>query len=100
MIGRSFVPEEDRAGSAPVVILGHRLWQSRFGGDPGVVGRTISLDNHRYTVVGVLPAGFHLDGKSCTTFGERPRRSRTHSSKCPAEDRIKLCSPSTLLREN
>jgi predicted permease len=60
MIGRSFVPEEDRAGSAPVVILGHRLWQSRFGGDPGVLGRTISLDNQRYTVVGVLPAGFHL----------------------------------------
>jgi len=58
--GRSFVPEEDRAGSAPVVILGHRLWQSRFGGDPGVVGRTIALDNRRYTVVGVLPAGFQL----------------------------------------
>jgi putative ABC transport system permease protein len=58
--GRSFVPEEDRAGNAPVVILGHRLWQSRFGGDPGVVGRSISLDNQRYTVVGVLPAGMQL----------------------------------------
>ena len=58
--GRSFVPEEDRAGSAPVVILGHRLWQGRFGGDPSVVGRTITLDNQRYTVVGVLPAGFQL----------------------------------------
>jgi putative ABC transport system permease protein len=58
--GRSFVPEEDRAGSAPVVILGHRLWLSRFGGDPRVVGRTIALDNQRYTVVGVLPVGFQL----------------------------------------
>jgi putative ABC transport system permease protein len=58
--GRFFLPEEDRAGSAPVVILGHRLWQSRFGGDPQVVGRTITLDNQRYTVVGVLHAGFHL----------------------------------------
>jgi predicted permease len=58
--GRLFMPEEDRAGSAPVVILGHRLWQSRFGGDPRVVGRTIALDNQRYTVVGVLPAGFQL----------------------------------------
>src|SRR6202171_1967422 len=58
--GRSFVPEEDRAGNAPVVILGHRLWHSRFGGDPGVVGRTIALDNQRYTVVGVLPLGFQL----------------------------------------
>ena len=58
--GRSFVPEEDRTGSAPVVILGHRLWESRFGGDRSVVGRSISLDNQRYTVVGVLPAGVQL----------------------------------------
>jgi putative ABC transport system permease protein len=58
--GRSFLPEEDRAGSEPVVILSHRLWQSRFGGDPGVVGRAIALDNQRYRVVGVLPARFQL----------------------------------------
>jgi putative ABC transport system permease protein len=58
--GRSFVPEENRAGSAPVVILGHRLWQGRFGGDRGVVGRTVTLDNKRYTVAGILPAGFQL----------------------------------------
>jgi predicted permease len=58
--GRSFLPEEDRAGSAPVVILGHRLWQSRFGGDQQVVGRSISLDNQRYTVAGVQPAGVQL----------------------------------------
>ncbi|HEY6269128.1 MAG TPA: ABC transporter permease [Candidatus Acidoferrum sp.] len=58
--GRWFVPEEDRAGGAPVVILGHRLWQGRFGGDPGVIGRSITLDNQRYTVVGILPAGFQL----------------------------------------
>jgi predicted permease len=60
VVGRSFVPEENRAGSAPVVILGHRLWQSRFGGDPAIVGRTVTLDNKRYTVVGILPAGFRL----------------------------------------
>ncbi len=58
--GRSFRPEEDRAGNAPVVVLGHQLWQSRFGGDPRVVDRSISLDNQRYTVVGVLPAGMQL----------------------------------------
>ena len=60
IMGRAFLPEEDRAGSAPVVILGHHLWQSRFGGDPGVVGRSISLDNQRYTIVGVLPAGMQI----------------------------------------
>ena len=58
--GRSFVPEEDRAGSAPVVLLSHRLWQSRYGGDPQVVGRTVTLDNHSYTIAGILPAGFQL----------------------------------------
>jgi predicted permease len=58
--GRSFVPEEDRAGAAPVVMLGHRLWLSRYGGDPSVIGHSITLDNQRYTVVGVLPAGFQL----------------------------------------
>jgi predicted permease len=58
--GRLFVNEEDRKGNSPVVILSHRLWQSRFGGDSRVVGRTIALDNQRFTVAGVLPAGFQL----------------------------------------
>ena len=58
--GRLFVPEENRTGSAPIVILGHRLWESRFGGDAGVVGRSVTLDDKRYTVVGILPAGFQL----------------------------------------
>jgi len=58
--GRAFLPEENRPGSAPIVILGHRLWQGRYGGDPGVIGRSISLDNQRYTVVGVLPPGMQL----------------------------------------
>ncbi len=58
--GHYFVPEEDRAGSSPAVILSHHLWQSRFGGDPAVVGRTITLDNQGYTVIGVLPADFRL----------------------------------------
>jgi putative ABC transport system permease protein len=58
--GRSFVPEEDRAGNAPVVLLSHRLWQSRFGADLRTVGRTITLDNQRYTVAGILATGFQL----------------------------------------
>ena len=58
--GRSFTAEEDRPGNAPVVMLGHRLWQSRYGGDAAVIGRTITLDNQRYTVIGILPAGMQL----------------------------------------
>jgi putative ABC transport system permease protein len=59
-VGRSFTPEEDKAGSAPVVILGHRLWLSRFGGDAAVIGRSITLDNQRYTVVGALPGDVQM----------------------------------------
>jgi len=58
--GTFFLSESDHAGSALVVILSHRLWQSRFGADPTVVGRAITLDTRRYTVVGVLPSGFQL----------------------------------------
>ena len=56
--GRTFLSEEDKLGSAPVVMLSHLFWQSHYGGDSGVVGRAISLDGQRYTVVGILPASF------------------------------------------
>src|SRR5579863_6282751 len=59
-VGRTFFPDEDRAGRAPVVILGHPLWLSRYGGDPNIVGRSITLDTQRYTVVGVLPGDIQL----------------------------------------
>jgi putative ABC transport system permease protein len=57
-LGRSFAPEEDKAGNDSVIILSHRLWQNRFGSDPSIVGRTLVLNARPYTVVGVLPAGF------------------------------------------
>jgi len=60
VVGRSFTPDEDRAGNVPIVMLSHRLWRSRFGADPAAVGRSITLDSQRYTIVGVLPAGFQL----------------------------------------
>ena len=58
--GRYFLPEEDRAGSTPVVMLSHRLWLNKFGGDSKVIGRTITLDGQGYTVAGVLPSDFRL----------------------------------------
>ncbi len=60
LAGRSFVPEEDKAGSALVVLLSHPLWEGRFSGDLHVVGHTVTLDDKRYTVVGILPAGFQF----------------------------------------
>jgi len=58
--GRGFSQENDKTGGAPSVILSHKIWTSVYGGDPGIVGHAIQLDNDRYTVVGVLPAGFQL----------------------------------------
>src|SRR5262245_9387118 len=59
-IGRSFLPEEDRPGSNSVAILSHGLWMERFGGRPGVVGSTLTLNDRSYTVAGILPENFEL----------------------------------------
>jgi predicted permease len=57
--GRSFLPEENRAaGTHPVVILSHGLWQGRLAGDPGILGKALKLSGLDYTVVGVAPAEF------------------------------------------
>lgn len=58
MLGRAFRPEEDRPGGESVVVLGHVLWQRAFGADPGVIGRTVKLDDFLYTIVGVMPPSF------------------------------------------
>jgi len=56
--GRTFADEESEpGGDSHVVLLGHRLWRARFGADPSIVGRAITLDAERYVVVGVLPPG-------------------------------------------
>jgi len=60
MLGRAFLPGEDNEGAARVVILAHVLWQSRFNSDPGIVGKSITLNNQNYTVVGVMPASFQF----------------------------------------
>jgi putative ABC transport system permease protein len=58
-IGRTFLPEEDQTpDSHPVVVMGHGLWERRFGRDPAVVGKTVSLNRRSFTVVGVAPKGF------------------------------------------
>jgi len=58
-IGRTFTPEEDQTpGAHPVAVIGHGIWQRRFGSDPNVIGRTIGLNKVPLTIVGVLPEGF------------------------------------------
>jgi putative ABC transport system permease protein len=55
VLGRNFLPEEDRPGGAKVTMLGYDLWQRMFQGDRNVLGRVLQLDSESYTVVGVLP---------------------------------------------
>jgi putative ABC transport system permease protein len=60
LLGRTFLPHEDEPGAERVAVLSHGFWQRHFGGDPGVVGRTLHLSGHPFTVVGVMPDGFDL----------------------------------------
>ena len=60
LLGRNFLPEEDRAGRNQVVIISHGLWQRRFGSDPNLVGQTLTVDGKNHTVVGVMPARFEF----------------------------------------
>ena len=59
-MGRGFKPDEDQAGAERVVVLSHQLWQRRFGSDPSIVGRSITLSGESYTVIGVMPRSLNF----------------------------------------
>jgi putative ABC transport system permease protein len=58
--GRAFLPEEDRPAAAPSAIIGHALWQRRFGGSASAIGSHLVFDGKPYTIVGIMPADFRL----------------------------------------
>jgi putative ABC transport system permease protein len=58
LLGRPLLPEDEVPGAEPVVVLGHDVWQTRFQGDSGIVGRVVTVGRAERTVVGVMPAGF------------------------------------------
>ena len=62
--GRLFIPQDEQAGHAPVVVVSNALWQRRFGSDPSLVGRSITLDGRNYTVIGIAPRGFQYPDKT------------------------------------
>jgi putative ABC transport system permease protein len=59
-IGRFFTPDEDKPGGPNVMVLSHALWRQYFGGDPGIVGRQVRMNENEYTVIGVTAQGFGL----------------------------------------
>ena len=63
LLGRAFRRDETEPGRDKVMVLGHALWQRRFGGDPEVVGRTVVANGQPFTVVGVMPPGFDYPSK-------------------------------------
>lgn len=62
LLGRAFRDDEHAPGRGDVVVLGYELWRRRFAGDPGIVGRVLTLDRRPHTVVGVMPEGFGIPG--------------------------------------
>jgi predicted permease len=88
-LGRAFLPEDDEPHHH-VVILSHRLWQERFGGDAQIIGRVITLDNSAYTVVGVMPASFQylLQREAPALWSSfSPMRDSTPDSPTMADER-------------
>ena len=64
LMGRLFRPTDDRVGYEPIAVISYGLWQRRYGGDPAIVGKSIEVDSSPYTVVGILPRGFHYPGET------------------------------------
>jgi len=60
LLGRTFQPGEDKPGAPRVTVLTYGMWQRRFGGDTGIVGRPLTINGESYTVIGVLPASFQF----------------------------------------
>jgi putative ABC transport system permease protein len=81
MLGRVFVPEEDRPSSPHVAILSHAAWMKYFGGDPKIIGKSLTVDGQSFEVVGVMDPGFSLGSYSVglltpLTLGDETHRLR------------------------
>jgi predicted permease len=61
-LGRAFLPEDDRPGAPPVAIISHTYWQRRYGGNTAAIGTRLDFDGESYTIVGIAPPGFRLEG--------------------------------------
>jgi putative ABC transport system permease protein len=62
--GRTFVPEEDKPGGQPVVIIGNTLWERQFKSDPDILNKVITLNGIGFTIIGIMPPGFQYPGRA------------------------------------
>src|SRR5882724_1040110 len=78
IIGRNFLPGEDRSGMPPVAIISDSLWKRKFNADPKIASKTIALDGNEYNVVGVMPPGFDFPNETelWAPLGWNPSTSR------------------------
>ncbi|MGH9937001.1 MAG: ABC transporter permease, partial [Blastocatellia bacterium] len=102
LLGRAFRAEEDKPGNASAVIVSHSLWSRRFGADPALVGKTITLDGQPREVCGVLPEGFRFASFPKETevwlpFGLDPFRDRGYARGTQALGAIARLKPGVSL---
>jgi len=69
-VGRVITQEDDSPGAPRVVVLSNGFWRSQFGGDPAVIGRSLSINGNSYEVVGVLESGAHIPGATPGSYGD------------------------------
>jgi putative ABC transport system permease protein len=100
LVGRDFLAEEDRPGATPAVILSYGLWQRRFGGDPGVIGKQLTLNNQSFTVVGVAPSNFKFGEEADVTapFGLSAARFRVRGGD-PGTDVVARLKPNVSVQQ-
>jgi putative ABC transport system permease protein len=86
VLGRTFVPEDDKPGTISVAIISHGLWKRRFGSDPAIVGKQVQISSRPITVIGVMPSGFEYPEQtqiwvtSAVNLSEEPRENRAWSA--------------------
>jgi putative ABC transport system permease protein len=64
MLGRDFLPTDEKAGHAPVAVISHSLWQETFGANRNAIGGSLAIDGRSFTIIGVMPAGFRYPGET------------------------------------
>jgi len=91
LMGRTFLPEEDRVGGPRLVVLSHGFWRQRYGSDNSVLGQTLILDEEPFTIVGVMPQGFYFPGDDqiWTTFPDSDRLRGRNNQFAVAVARLK-----------